>query len=278
MLKFRFHTTFWVFALLLTIQGKLDILAFTVASAVLHEAGHAVAAYIKGYVLNEITLMPYGAVLQGTESISKDDGLYIALGGPIVNLLIVIIVLALWWIAPSVYPITENLLKVNLSILFFNLLPIFPLDGARALLSVSKKPLKTLRRLKLAGIIFSMILLALFIVSAFIKINYSLGIMAVMIYTSATVGTKTESYKHIASLSPAVKNWSNPITFQKVCVSANLRLMQLLRQIKPDRITTFEVRDEKNKTLHSLTEDNLAELCAKHKLTTRLKDAIKQPR
>lgn len=277
MLKFRFHTTFWVFALLLTLQGKLDILAFTVASAVLHEVGHAIAAYIKGYVLNEITLMPYGAVLHGTESISKDDGLYIALGGPIVNLAIIIVVLALWWVAPSVYPLTANLLKVNLSILFFNILPIFPLDGARALLSVSKNPLKTLRRLKLAGIIFAFILLALFVASAFIKINYSLGIMAIMIFTSATVGTKTESYKHIASLVPAVKNWSNPITFQKVCVSANLRLMQLLRQIKPDKITTFEVRDEKNKTIQHLTEDNLAKLCSQHKLTTRLKDALKQP-
>ncbi|HOK81928.1 MAG: hypothetical protein GX095_02180 [Clostridiales bacterium] len=275
MLKFRFHSTFWIFALLLTLQGKLDLLIFTVISAVLHEIGHAVVAYIKGYVLTEITLMPYGAILEGCDTFPNNDGLLIALGGPAVNLFICTIVLALWWLFPSVYPYTENLLKVNLSIFSFNMLPIYPLDGARALLAVSKKPLKTLKKLKLMGVIFSFILLALFIASAFIKINYSLGIMAVMVYISATAGTESESYKHIASLAPGVKNWSGPVASHNVLVKPNLRLMQLLRQIKPDRVVTFEVRDEKNNLITKITEDRLAELCTRFKLTSRLKDVLK---
>ncbi|MDD3947615.1 MAG: hypothetical protein PHI19_07230, partial [Clostridia bacterium] len=241
-----------------------------------HEAGHAVVAYIKGYVLTEITLMPYGAVLQGTETITKNDGLAIALGGPAVNLLLSITVLALWWLFPSTYPFTETLLKVNLSIFAFNLLPVYPLDGARALLSISKNPLRTLKRFKLLGVVFSFVLLALFIVSVFFKINYSIGIMSVMVYISATTGTEFESYKHIASLAPSVKNWNGPVTHQKVYVSQNLRLMQLLRQIKADKIITFEVRDEKNKLRASLSEDRLAELCTKYKLTSRLKDIFKE--
>lgn len=274
MLKLRFHTTFWIFALLLTLQGKLDILVFTVIASVLHEAGHAVVAYIKGYMLTEITLMPYGAVLYGAETISKKDGFYIALGGPCVNLLLCMLVLAVWWLFPSAYPFTESFLKVNLTIFTYNLLPIYPLDGARAIIALSKRPMRTLKRLKLYGVIFSFVLVALFIVSAFVRINYSIGIMAVMVYISSTTGIETESYKHIASLAPCMKNWNMPVSSEKVYVSHNLRLMQLLRQIKSDKILTFEVRDEKNKPFALLSEDSLAELCSKHKLTAKLKDIL----
>jgi len=274
MLKVRFHTAFWILAILLTLQGKLDMLLFTVVAAVAHEGGHAVAAYIKGYQLTEITLMPYGAVLHGAETISKKDGLPIALGGPAVNLLFAVLVLALWWLFPATYPYTEQFLRVNLSIFFFNLLPVYPLDGARALLAISQKPMRTLRRMKRFGVVLSIILLALFIASAFFAINYTLGILAVMVYVSATAGTETESYRHIASLAPCIKNWLAPVASEKILVSPNLRLMQLLRQIKPDKILTFEVRDEDGKSPAILTEDRLAELCAKHKLSAKLKDIL----
>lgn len=275
MLKIRFHTAFWVLAILLTFQGKLDILLFTVITALAHEGGHAVAAYIKGYLLTEITLMPYGAVLHGAEAISKKDGFFIALGGPAVNLLLIILILALWWLFPATYPVTEEFLHVNLSIFFFNLLPVYPLDGARALLSVSQKPMRTLKRMKLFGVVLSFLLLALFIASAFYKINYTVGILAVMVYVSATAGTEKESYRHIASLAPGIKNWAAPVMSEKILVSPNLRLMQLLRQIKPDKILTFEVRDENGKIPAAIiNESRLAELCAKHKLTAKLKDIL----
>jgi stage IV sporulation protein FB len=276
MLKIRFHTTFWILAILLTLQGKLDTLLFTIFSALAHEGGHAAAAYIKGYQLTEITLMPYGAVLHGADAISKKDGLFIALGGPAVNLCLIILVLALWWLFPATYTFTEQFMHVNLSILLFNLLPVYPLDGARALLSLSKKPMRTLKRLKLSGIVLSVILLVLFIVSAFFKINYTIGILAVMVYISATMGTDKENYKHIASLVPGLKNWTAPVVSEKILVSPNLRLMQLLRQIKPDKILTFEVRDESGKSITVLSESRLAELCAKHKLNSKIKDILQQ--
>lgn len=274
MLKIRFHTTFWILAIVLTLQGKLNTLIFTVFTALAHEGGHAVAAYIKGYQLTEITLMPYGAVLEGADVISKKDGFMIALGGPAVNLLMIILVLALWWLFPSTYPVTEEFLHVNLSIFLFNLLPVYPLDGARALLSLSKKPMRTLKRMKLFGIILSFLLLGLFIASVFVKINYTLGILAVMVFVSATTGTEKESYRHIASLVPGVKNWTAPVASEKIFVSPNLRLMQLLRQIKPDKILTFEVRGEDGKTSATISESHLAELCAKHKLTAKIKDIV----
>lgn len=275
MIKLRFHTTFWIFALMLTLQGKLDLLVFTVVSALLHEVGHAIVAYIKGYALTEITLMPYGAVLYGAETISKKDGLYIALGGPAVNLLLCVFVLALWWLFPNAYPFTQNFLKINFTIFAFNLLPIYPLDGARALLAVSKRPMRTLKLFKQCGVVFSLILVALFVLSAFFQINYTIGIMAIMVYISATTGTETESYRHIASLAPCIKNWDVPVASEKVYVSHNLRLMQLLRQVKADKILTFEVRDEKNKPFAVLSEDRLAELCTKNKLTAKLKDVLR---
>jgi|AGTN01.1.fsa_nt_gi hypothetical protein len=62
---------FWALAFLLTLQGRYEYVASAIAAAMLHEGGHALIAYYRGYKLNQVTLTPFGAVLYGAEKIQK---------------------------------------------------------------------------------------------------------------------------------------------------------------------------------------------------------------
>lgn len=111
---------------------------------VLHELGHALTARRFGVGTRNITLYPIGGVAR-LERIPSEPikELWIALGGPVVNLGIVVVLGAVLIItngsfdpgvlqAPGHYT-TASLLWINLALAGFNLLPAFPMDGGRVL-------------------------------------------------------------------------------------------------------------------------------------------------
>jgi Zn-dependent protease len=114
-------------------------------SVVLHELGHALTARRFGVRTRDITLLPIGGVAR-LERMPEEpwQELLIALAGPLVNVLIAMAIFALLVLGagptlvqdldpagPS--PFLAKLLRVNLTLAIFNLIPAFPMDGGRAL-------------------------------------------------------------------------------------------------------------------------------------------------
>jgi Zn-dependent protease len=128
------------------------LMALLFGCVTLHEFGHAVAAQRFGIPVREIVLLPIGGVaLLGRNPRNALQELVIAAAGPLVNVLIVgalIPVLALLgepitWsgahlgprpgIELTVHEALRWLVGVNVSLVLFNLIPAFPLDGGRIL-------------------------------------------------------------------------------------------------------------------------------------------------
>ncbi|MBX7122779.1 MAG: site-2 protease family protein [Opitutaceae bacterium] len=151
------HWTFalllgWVFATQLgsgqspaqALVGVLFVLTLF-ACVVLHEFGHALAARRYGIATRDITLLPIGGVAR-LERIPEKPAqeLVVALAGPAVNVLIAA-VLFVWLIATGRVvgidttemltngSLVQRLMVVNVSLVVFNMLPAFPMDGGRAL-------------------------------------------------------------------------------------------------------------------------------------------------
>ena len=100
--------------------------------AIEHECAHAFAAAKLGYKLNRIVLMPFGAVIDGDLSgISLKDEIYVAICGPLCNLLTAIFFVAWWWLTPTMYAFTDTACYTSVAIALVNLLPAYPLDGGR---------------------------------------------------------------------------------------------------------------------------------------------------
>jgi Zn-dependent protease len=108
----------------------------------LHEFGHALACRSVGGQANQIVLWPLGGVAYVSPPQRPGAVLWSIFAGPLVNIILVPILSIIWWIAaaagwedamPAVYTYVYVMWLVNLVLLIFNMLPIYPLDGGKIL-------------------------------------------------------------------------------------------------------------------------------------------------
>lgn len=114
----------------------------------LHELGHCYAAKKLGYHTKSITLTAIGgvALIEGIERNVKHE-LLIAISGPLVNVvLFVLFVATIGFPSAGDFEIFSGNLfmhvysfgfAINIVMLFFNMIPVYPMDGGRVLKSIS---------------------------------------------------------------------------------------------------------------------------------------------
>jgi Zn-dependent protease len=112
------------------------------AIVVFHEFGHALACRSVGGRADEIVLWPLGGVAYVDPPKRPGATLWSIAAGPLVNVLLVPIFSVCWFFAnrgnleftqPDLYHLVVNVWVINLVLLCFNMLPIFPLDGGQIL-------------------------------------------------------------------------------------------------------------------------------------------------
>jgi Zn-dependent protease len=128
------------------------------ASILLHELGHAFVALRRGIGISDITLWMFGGVARMTkDSDSPGTEFKIAVAGPLVTLVISALCIGVgiaaaggdeFWKAmrvedqantSGILALVAWLASINVLVLFFNLIPAFPLDGGRIARAIAWK-------------------------------------------------------------------------------------------------------------------------------------------
>jgi Zn-dependent protease len=111
----------------------------------MHEYGHALACRQVGGNANRIVLWPLGGVAYVDPPPRAGANLWSIAAGPLVNVVLVPALLVIGYVfrslglkesMPDLYALLRSLAYVNVGLLVFNLLPIYPLDGGQILRSL----------------------------------------------------------------------------------------------------------------------------------------------
>ena len=111
----------------------------------LHEFGHAFACRQVGGRANRIMLWPLGGVAYVEPPLRPGAMLWSLAAGPLVNVVLMAPLGAAYWLAasqgwpdpaPDAYTWLSWIFWINVTLLIFNLLPVYPLDGGQILRSL----------------------------------------------------------------------------------------------------------------------------------------------
>lgn len=140
----------------------VGFLSLVFASVLLHEFGHVLMAKRFGIRTPDILLSPIGGLAR-LERMPEEprQELLVALAGPAVTLAIVAVLAgiralgsdsqSLWVFSPGHERLLPALLRANLILLGFNLIPAFPMDGGRVLRAVLSSRIGLVRGTRIAA-------------------------------------------------------------------------------------------------------------------------------
>ena len=140
-MRFRLDLKIFLFLILFYFTKQIDIYIVMIIFAIIHELGHLIFGIILGLRPEKMDLMPTGLAISfkinvdyynkkiGKGNLFTIKKILVALAGPFTNLLMVIIFSFL----NIDYNLKLMIIYSNWLMFFFNLLPIYPLDGGRIL-------------------------------------------------------------------------------------------------------------------------------------------------
>jgi Zn-dependent protease len=184
----------------------------------LHEYGHALACKQVGGTANRIMLWPLGGVAYVMPPQRPGAVLWSIAAGPLVNVVLVVVLFVLGVTSalsggeqtmPDAHRFVAALLGINVLLLIFNLLPIYPLDGGQILRALLWFPLGRIRSLMVAtsiGLVggTGLVLLAVAMQSVWI------GILAVFMLMSCWQGLRQALTLSRATKAPRRQGFACP--------------------------------------------------------------------
>lgn len=142
-MKFRIDLKIFILILLFFITNQIKIYAMIMLFAIIHELGHLIAGILLGMKPEKIEIKVFGVSI--SFDVKKEDynikikkgnllevkKIFVALAGPLTNVFIMIIFISN--IFDMNYYNKILIIFSNMTLILFNILPIYPLDGGRIL-------------------------------------------------------------------------------------------------------------------------------------------------
>jgi Zn-dependent protease len=162
----------------------------------LHEFGHALASKQVGGSADHILLWPFGGIAFVRPPPRPGAELWSIAAGPLVNVVLIPILMVVEAIAnrgawaatmPDVYRLIAMIGLINLWLLIFNMLPIYPLDGGQIVRSLLWFPLGRILSLQIA-VVIGFIGCGLLGVYALYESSIFLGILVLFLLSQAGAG------------------------------------------------------------------------------------------
>ena len=171
--KIYIDSFFYFFMVISCLSASFKNFFFFLSIIIVHELGHLLMGLFLGWKLDKVCLYPYGGVTKFNEDINRKliEELLILISGPFLQIIYFVIGYYLFKSTSFNY--------YNLSILVFNLLPIYPLDGGR-ILNIVFSYFLSFRFSFYLSMFLSFLIIFLFIIISIIN-NYTFNIVSMFL-------------------------------------------------------------------------------------------------
>lgn len=267
----RIHITFLLFLVWIAASdyasGGLDAAKSSIvfvllvfACVVAHEFGHILTARNFGIKTPEVTLLPIGGVAS-MERIPEDprQELLVAIAGPMVNAVIVglLIVTGGFAVADLQYidlekaTLVQRLALINISLVVFNLIPAFPMDGGRVLRALLAMRLGAQRATEIAAKLGQFF--AFLFVTAGLFLNPMLVLIGMFIYLAAMSELQANALRWFSRDLTVVEGMERSVR----SLSENALLSEAVDALLASSQQAFPVIDGVGKPVGLLDRDDL---------------------
>lgn len=272
------HPLFLLFMTLWLLAGLPVETLFLFVLVVGHELTHLVAAAYLGIRVARVELFPFGGVgyLANPIELEPRKEIIVAGAGPLFN---GVVFMLLWSYSRAVYPggpafiepdVVSFLLRANLFLFLFNLLPALPLDGGRLFRALMSSHRGFYRATEAAsengkwlGIAF---LVAGLLLSRYDYLNLSISFMGIFLYYTASMEQQASVYTFIRYLIRKEKalQQNRILKGEQLVALDSMTVMDVLKQFKPSRYHQVVVLSQTCRVLALLSENQVLSAVLKY--------------
>ncbi len=263
--KIRIHPLFILLLVAAWLTGLFwDALVLFII-VILHELGHAIAANELGFEVERVSLLPFGGVARlryGHLGFRPRHEAIVAIAGPFVNLLIILLGFGLFLSGLWSEEFYHLIVKMNLWLVVFNMLPGLPLDGGRILRAARSRLIgfeSATREAYRVALAIAVILLCMGVVALWAGHPHIgiiiLGIFLLLTAISGGRDTRVETVRFLDSMRKSNHRQSRVV--RSITLPKTAPVRDALIQFAPNRYHIIYVLSENGEVQDVLEEKQL---------------------